>query len=77
LGPIADGGRALHQDWCKRVFAGALAGRAPLVRRRRLAQLVAVCDVYMWKLLRRDAGLSRAQTELAIVELLTPILKEP
>jgi hypothetical protein len=31
----------------------------------------------MWKVLRRDASLSRRQTELAIVELLTPILKEP
>ena len=41
--------------------------------RRRLAQLVAVCDVYTWKLLRRDAGLSRRQTELALVELLEPL----
>ena len=77
LRQIVDGGRALHRDWCTRVFAAALAGRAPTVRRRRLAQLVAICDVYVWKLLRRDAGLSRRQTELAIVELLTPILKEP
>jgi hypothetical protein len=30
----------------------------------------------MWKLLRRDAGLSRRQTELALVELLNPILEE-
>jgi AcrR family transcriptional regulator len=74
---IVDSGRALHRDWCTRVFAAALTGRAPTVQRRRLAQLVALCDVYMWKLLRRDAGLSRRQTELAIVELLTPILKEP
>ena len=43
---------------------------------RRLAQLVAVCDVYTWKLLRRDAGLSRDQTELAIVELLNPLLED-
>jgi AcrR family transcriptional regulator len=77
LRQIVDGGRALHRDWCTRVFAAALAGRASTVRRRRLAQLVAICDVYVWKLLRRDAGLSRRQTELAIVELLTPILKEP
>lgn len=77
LRQIVDGGRALHRDWCKRVFAADLAGWASTVRRRRLAQLVAVCDVYMWKLLRRDAGLSRRQTELAIIELLTPILKEP
>jgi hypothetical protein len=31
---------------------------------------VAICDVYTWKLLRRDAGLSRAQTQRALVELI-------
>jgi hypothetical protein len=36
---------------------------------------VTVCDVYVWKLLRRDAGLSRRQTELALVELLEPMLE--
>jgi hypothetical protein len=34
-----------------------------------------VCDVYTWKLLRRDAGLSRRQTELALLELLGPLLE--
>jgi hypothetical protein len=29
---------------------------------------IALCDVYFWKLLRRDLGLSREQTELAIRE---------
>jgi AcrR family transcriptional regulator len=73
LAAIVDSGRALHRQWCGRVFAPALAGRSGVDRQRRLAQLVAVCDVYMWKLLRLDAGLSRRQTELALVELLTPI----
>lgn len=73
LAAIVDRGRALHRDWCARVFAPALAGRTGVERERRLAQFVAVCDVYTWKLLRRDAALSRRQTELAIVELLTPI----
>jgi hypothetical protein len=41
-----------------------------------LAELVAICDVYVWKLLRRDAGLSRDQTELALIELLAPLTKE-
>jgi AcrR family transcriptional regulator len=72
---LADRGRALHRDWCARVFAPALEGRVGAERRRRLAQLVAVCDVYSWKLLRRDAGLSRHQTELALVELLEPLLE--
>jgi hypothetical protein len=72
---ILDRGRALHRDWCARVFAPALEGLPATERRRRLAQLVAVCDVYTWKLLRRDAALSRRQTELAMVELLTPIVR--
>jgi AcrR family transcriptional regulator len=75
LREVTDRGRGLHREWCARVFAPALEGRAGVERRRRLAQLVAVCDVYSWKLLRRDAGLSRLQTELALVELLEPLLE--
>jgi AcrR family transcriptional regulator len=75
LRPIVDGGRAVHRRWCARVFAAALTTRVGVEHQRRLAQLVAVCDVYTWKLLRRDAGLSRPQTELAIVELLAPLLE--
>jgi hypothetical protein len=40
-----------------------------MVKQRRLAQLVAVTDVYTWKLLRRDKEMSRDQTNLAIREL--------
>jgi AcrR family transcriptional regulator len=75
LAPLVNRGRELHRDWCSRMFAFALDGRAGVERDRRLAQLIAVCDVYTWKLLRRDANLSRRQTELAIRELLTPILE--
>jgi AcrR family transcriptional regulator len=70
---IADRGRSYHRDWCRRVFATVLAGHEGVERRRRLGQVVAVCDVYVWKLLRRDQGLSRPQTELALVELLAPV----
>jgi AcrR family transcriptional regulator len=75
LREIADRGRGYHREWCARVFAPALDGRQGVERRRRLAQLVAICDVYSWKLLRRDAGLSRRQTELALVELLESLLE--
>lgn len=77
LAEIVNTGRALHWDWCATVFAPALVGLVGAEHRRRLAQIVAVCDVYTWKLLRRDAGLSRRQTEIALVELLTPILERP
>ncbi len=77
LRTITGHGRALHRDWCARMFAPALAPLAGVEHRRRLAQLVAVCDVQMWKLLRRDAGLSRAQTERALVEIISPLLEVP
>jgi hypothetical protein len=74
---IADGGRAIHSEWCERVFAPALDRLEGAARQRRLAQLVAVCDVCTWKLLRRDSGLGRRETELALVELLEPLLEGP
>jgi AcrR family transcriptional regulator len=67
LRSITDEGRAFHREWCARVFEPS--------SRRRLAQIVAVCDVYTWKLLRRDAGLSRRETELALVEMLEPLVE--
>ncbi len=67
-------GRLLHRAWCERVLAPALAGLDDQPRARRLAQLVAVTDVYTWKLLRRDAGLSRDDVEIALRELLDPLM---
>jgi AcrR family transcriptional regulator len=75
LRELAERGRAGHRAWCAAVFAPALASRRGIDRARLLAQLVAVCDVYVWKLLRRDAGLSRRQTELAMTELVRPLLE--
>jgi hypothetical protein len=43
---------------------------------RLLAELIAVCDVYFWKLLRRDLGLSREQTALAIRETILALKGE-
>ncbi|MGK2877983.1 MAG: TetR/AcrR family transcriptional regulator [Solirubrobacterales bacterium] len=73
IGEMVDQGRIAHREWCARVFAPTLDDLTGVERRRRSAQLVAVCDVYTWKLLRRDAKLSRAQTELALIELLGPL----
>jgi AcrR family transcriptional regulator len=70
---LTDRGRDYHRGWCERVFDTALADLRGAARGRRLAQLIAVTDVYMWKLLRRDRALSRRQTELAMRELLEPL----
>jgi AcrR family transcriptional regulator len=67
--PQMERGRAGHQAWVERVFGDALAGLRGKARTRRVAQLVAVTDVYTWKLLRRDKGLDRDQTIAAMREL--------
>ncbi len=77
LAAYADRGRAFHRQWCADSFPAALTGLKGAERSRRMAQLVAVTDVYMWKLLRLDAGLSRPQLQLALLELLEPLLTAP
>lgn len=66
-------GRRYHRSWCSTVFAGTLARFAGIDNDRRLAQLMAVCDLRTWEMLRLTAGLSRRQAELALREMLTPL----
>lgn len=78
--PFADAtafGKKYHAAWVDRVFAPWLDERTDDERRRLHAQLFATCDTFMWYLLRRQQGLSRAQTELALIELVTGILPLP
>lgn len=75
LRQVAESGRRFHREWCESVFAATLASLTGVSRHRRLAQLVAVCDVHTWRLLRRDASLSRRETELALRELIEPLLE--
>lgn len=70
---ITDRGRTLHVEWVERTFGPSLPSE-PRRRRRRLAQLVALMDVYVWKVLRRDRGLSRRETEAAIHEAVSALL---
>ena len=73
---ITDNGRLLHRDWCEKAFAPFLPPAGSDTGDRRRAQIVAICDVYTWKLLRRDSELSRRDTEQAIVEMLAPFTEE-
>jgi AcrR family transcriptional regulator len=74
LAEFAERGRRLHREWCRDAFRPFLTNLTGVDHDRRLAQVVAVCDVYTWKLLRLDSGLSRRQTHLALTELLAPLL---
>jgi AcrR family transcriptional regulator len=62
-------GRDRHRSWVEAVFADQLAHAAPRERRTVLVALLAATDVYVWKLLRRDLGLDRKETQ-AVVERL-------
>jgi AcrR family transcriptional regulator len=70
-------GRRYHHEWVKRTFAPLLAGLRGAARKRRLAALTALTDVYTWKLLRRDLGLSQAETERLLAELISTLEGEP
>lgn len=74
LKQLTDRGRAYHASWCRRVFAPALRGLRGARRSRRLAQLIAVTDVFTWRLLRLDRRLSRRQTEIALTEMIQPLM---
>src|SRR5262249_19220542 len=67
IAAIARAGRATHAAWVARGFPPELGRHRGRARALRQAQLVAVCDVYIWKLLRRDLGLSRSDAERAVL----------
>lgn len=66
--------RAVHRAWVERVFAPFLVEGDNSERERRTVQLIALTDVYVWKLLHRDLGLSRAETEATIADLIRRLL---
>lgn len=75
LTPMVDTGRRMHRAWCETVFGSSLRSLDKRRMRRRLAEVVAVCDIQTWKLLRLDAGLSERETRLAVLEMLRPLLE--
>ena len=71
IGTLAQSGRALHAQWVAQALAPQLMEvRGAAARQMRQAQLVALTDVYVWKLLRLDQGLSRRKAEAALVEMI-------
>ena len=71
IGALTRAGRGIHARWVARALGPQLKQRrAPSARRLRHAQLIALTDVYLWKLLRLDQGLTRPRAEAAVVELI-------
>ena len=65
LGPLLAAGRKGHREWVEAMF------RAPEL----MPELVVATDVYTWKLLRRDQGLSRDETFASILKIVEALLE--
>ena len=72
---ITDRGRQLHREWVADTFAPFLAEADDPAAVTDL--LVVATDVYTWKLLRRDRGLSRPLTEQRMRRLVEAVLGPP
>ena len=75
--PIADmveASRTWHVVWIERTFAPHLPDAGP-DRDRRMLQFILLCDVYTWKLMRRDHAGDRDATFDAVLELLEPHIR--
>jgi AcrR family transcriptional regulator len=68
-------GRAHHRAWIEEAFADRLPAQEGPAREQAIVTHLAATDVYVWKYLRRDLGLSRAATTdamRAMVDALAP-----
>ena len=72
---VTDRGRRHHHAWVEQVFLPLLEDVPSRQRGRRVAQLIAITDVYAWKILRRDLGLHRQEAEATVRELAAGILR--
>ena len=71
---LLDEARASHQEWLVTMFDDRLP-TTPAARKRAVHALHAATDVYVWKLLRRDLGLSRTETEKTMADLVVGVLE--
>jgi AcrR family transcriptional regulator len=72
LAKITARGRGMHRESVRTVFASHL--ESAVDRTLLEAQLTAVTDVYVWKVLRHDLGLDRARAEAALIGLIEAIV---
>ncbi|MDQ6774123.1 MAG: TetR/AcrR family transcriptional regulator [Candidatus Dormibacteraeota bacterium] len=72
--PNLSAGRTLHRQWVEGVFAPQLAGHPQEARESLTDRLVVVTDVYAWKLLRVDRGLSRRQAQNRVRQMIAAMV---
>lgn len=69
-------GREMHYEWVERVFKPFLKRCTGRERARRLAALIAICDVHTWRLLSRHLGLARPEIRATLLIAIHGVLEE-
>ena len=72
---VFDQARANHRRWIETCFEGLLRHARGRERERRIDLLFAATDFYLWKLFRRDLGMSRALTTAHMCDLVTALAR--
>lgn len=70
LRPILDWGRARYDEGIERGLGHLLRGYRGAARKRRHHQLVVICDVYTWSILRQGRRLSKAEVVKVLEDML-------
>jgi hypothetical protein len=70
---ITGTGRAYHYEWVDRIFAPLLERSSRRDRERMRTQIIATCDAYVWKVLRRDLEMSSEETVRAVTLMLSAL----
>jgi AcrR family transcriptional regulator len=76
LRPMLEQGRGNHRAWVKASFAPQLRQCSGNARTQLFNALVVATDVYTWKILRRDQGLTRPGAEAVVQQMITAIVRE-
>jgi AcrR family transcriptional regulator len=69
-------GRTRHRQWVEERFGPQLARHESALRQPLVDALVCICDVYAWKLLRRDMSRSRSDAERTMAWMVKAMLGE-
>ncbi|MBN8592287.1 MAG: TetR/AcrR family transcriptional regulator [Anaerolineae bacterium] len=69
-------GRHFHRQWVERVFAPWLQKLSEAPRERLTLQLIAVCDVHLWRVYRHELSLSSEDYRALLLDLLRALLNQ-
>lgn len=75
LTPLLAHGRSVHRGWVERVFREVLEGTSAAEREHRTVALIVATDVLSWKVVRREQGRSRSDSERVITSLVDGLLR--